>query len=242
MTRYSFLSLLLAWALLSAPAHAVDAYSAEPIEAWVIDAETNKPIEGVIVTANWELSYGTAGGSVSHGQMMVMECVTDKEGRFYFPAWGPKPIPSFSVPARDAQEALYLSVFPIELHLVNRDPALLLFKRDYKYLALVNQFTTNYNKGSLRRSQWNGKTIKMERFKGTMEEYVRHLSFLMGGLRFIEDDCQWKKTPRMLMALQEQADIFKASGIVSDIYRIDFLPTDEKKCGSVKEYFRRYQQ
>jgi hypothetical protein len=30
-------------------------YTADPIEAWVVDAETGKPIEGAVVTANWQL-------------------------------------------------------------------------------------------------------------------------------------------------------------------------------------------
>ena len=30
-------------------------YSSDPIEAWVVDAATDKPIEGAVVTANWQL-------------------------------------------------------------------------------------------------------------------------------------------------------------------------------------------
>ena len=64
-------------------------YSADPIEAWVVDAETNQPIEGAIVVAHWELKGGLEGGNVM-GQVMVMEAVTDDKGKFNFPAWGPK--------------------------------------------------------------------------------------------------------------------------------------------------------
>lgn len=46
-------------------------YSAEPIEAWVVDAETKQPLDGVVVTANWQLKEGTFGGSVQVGQLMV---------------------------------------------------------------------------------------------------------------------------------------------------------------------------
>ena len=59
-------------------------YSAKAIEAWVVDAETKKPLEGVIVVAHWELNYGLEGGGAY--QLQVMEDVTDKKGRFYFPA------------------------------------------------------------------------------------------------------------------------------------------------------------
>ena len=198
-------------------------YSAESIEAKVIDAETKKPLEGVIVTANWQLLGGIE-GSYPVGQMQVMETQTGQNGVFHFLAWGPRKRPKG--------------------HLRENDPQLLLFKSGYEYRRLGNYMEASWGKlrEPVRRSDWHGKTIALKPFKGMMKEYVGHLSFLMGGLRFIEDDCQWKKTPRMLMALQKQADTFKVLGIVTDIYRVDYLPTDEKRCGSVKEYFRRYQQ
>lgn len=222
--KYGITSFLLFWLLIGQLACAGSPlyYSAEAIEAQVVDAETGKPIEGVVVTANWQLFHSTVGGRVPGSQLMVMEAVTNKDGKFSFTAWGSK-----------------LALWG---YLDNHDPQLLLFKSGYDYKRLTNRVSSKTNHDSVRRSEWNGKTIEMKSFRGTQEEYVRHLSFLMGGLRFIEDDCQWKKTPRMLIALQEQADKFKALGIVSDIYRIGYLPTDEKKCGSVKEYFRRYQQ
>ena len=130
-------------------------YSAEPIEAWVIDAETKQPLEGVIVTANWQLEEGTFGGNVPVGQLMVMEAVTDNNGRFYFPAWGP--------------------IKPKKGHLVIRDPQLLIFKSGYKHVGLENEFSQNYNKGAMRRSDWNGKRIEMKKFTGTSKEWFKML-------------------------------------------------------------------
>ena len=68
-----------------------NSYSAKPIEAWVVDAQTGKPLEGVNVVAHWKLRYGLEGGGSY--QLHIMEDVTDKNGRFFFPAWGPKEIP-----------------------------------------------------------------------------------------------------------------------------------------------------
>ncbi|NIR44012.1 MAG: hypothetical protein GWN83_08465, partial [Gemmatimonadetes bacterium] len=50
-------------------------YSAEEIEARVVDAGTKEPLEGVIVTANWQLVGGWE-GHTPKGQMKVMETVT----------------------------------------------------------------------------------------------------------------------------------------------------------------------
>lgn len=198
-------------------------YSAEPIEAWVVDAETKQPIEGVIVTANWQLEEGTLGGNVLAGQLMVMETVTDKNGKFAFPGWGPK--------------------LALSSHLVNRDPQLLLFKSGYEYRGLQNTFIVDYNKGSLRRSEWNGKRIEIKKFKGGLEEYAEHLSLFKTDISFIIDDnCSWKNIPRMLIAMTQQSKFFKQSGIFA-LYSVDeYLPVDEKNCGSVKEFFRSRQQ
>jgi hypothetical protein len=81
------LSLLLGLSFTQAACEGQLRHSSEPIEAWVIDAETKKPLEGVIVTANWELTGGWE-GSYPKGQMMVMEAVSDANGRFRFPGWG----------------------------------------------------------------------------------------------------------------------------------------------------------
>jgi len=206
-------------------------YSAEAIEAWVVDAETGQPIEGVVVTANWELETGTVGGNVPAGQIMVTETVTDKKGRFYFPAWGPRSTPlSFPVP-----------LLKSEPHLVNRDPHMLLFKSGYKWVGLENTPMINYNKGSLRKSEWNGKTIKMEMFKGDPKEYGRHLTSLeiSMGYAFYAENCEWKQTPRMLALLFSEADSLRKRGIYTGVGDAATLP-GQKQCGSASEFLREY--
>lgn len=202
-------------------------YRAEPIEAWVVDAETKQPIEGVVVTANWELETGTLGGNVPAGQLMVMETVTDRKGRFYFPAWGPKDTPAtMPNPLKSAP------------HLVNRDPHILLFKPGYRWVGLENDFSADYNKGEVRKSQWSGKTIPVERFRGTPREYYTHLDLMP--LAGLIEDCGWKNIPRLLIAVSRQSDEFRREG-VPELYSVDrYIPTDEKKCGSPREFFKAY--
>lgn len=226
-------------------------YSAEPIEAWVVDAETKQPLEGVVITANWQLEEGTFGGNVQAGQLNVMETTTDKEGRFRFHGWGPLKV--------------------AKGHLVNRDPQLLLFKSGYEYQALSNKYSSDreLRLRPVRWSDWNGKTIELRPFEialaarreerrenplaldrnpfpGTVEEeYAKHLSFITTNLGFIEDDCNWKKTPQMILALQKQTKIFSATGINRGGYSISSIPTSparEVKCGSPQEFFQRFSQ
>jgi len=197
-------------------------YSADPIEAWVIDAGTKKPLEGVIVTVNWELLGGLE-GSQPLGQMKVMETVTDKTGRFYFPAWGPEP-----------RTRGYL----------REAPQLLLFKPDYEYRRLVNEyhFTPEERAQKGRRSDWNGKTIEMKPFKGAMGEYARHLGSLNNYLYFLlgSETCDWKQIPHMLLALSQQSRVFRKHGIEA-LYDVDvYLPVSERHCGSPKAFFEAY--
>lgn len=198
-------------------------YSAEPIEARVIDAETKQPVEGVIVTANWQLFHSTVGGRVPGNQLRVMEAVTDKDGRFHFPAWGPK-----------------LSLWG---YLDNRDPQLLLFKPGYEYKRLENEVSSKTNMASRRRSEWNGKTIEMKPFKGTAEEYAGHLSFLKTDLGFAYngENCEWKYVPRMLVAQHKEMLRFEEKKIFNTLQSVERV-SGQKKCGSAQEFFRSYLQ
>jgi len=196
-------------------------YSAEPIEAGVVDAETKQPIAGVIVTANWQLEEGTMGGNVPVGQLMVLETVTDKDGVFRFPAWGSKSAPKG--------------------HLVIHDPQLLLFKPGYEYRRLLNTFTADYNKGMRRRSEWSGRTIEMKPFKGAVGEYADRLSFLGTSLRFAYDGerCEWRQVPRMLAAVHKEKVNFRAKGVFSSLQLATGV-SNQAKCGPAETFFAEY--
>ncbi|MEO6928236.1 MAG: carboxypeptidase-like regulatory domain-containing protein [Casimicrobiaceae bacterium] len=61
-------------------------YSGPGWSGRVVDVETGGAIEGAIVVARWELEgYG---GNFA-GWLFVAEAVTDQDGIFRFPAWGP---------------------------------------------------------------------------------------------------------------------------------------------------------
>lgn len=179
--------LCLLYVLMGLPACATPVtYSADPIEAWIVDADTKQPLEGVIVTANWQLFHSTVGGRVPGDQLMVLEAVTAKDGKFTFSAWGPK-----------------LALWG---YLDNLDPQLLLFKSGYDYKRLTNRVSSKTNHDSVRHSEWNGRTIDLKPFKGTLEEYARHLAGdYRSAIRFLLESEEWKKTPCLLVALDVEA-------------------------------------
>ncbi len=162
-------------------------YSADEIEGWVADAETGKPLEGVIVVAHWRLKGGLEGGTPIR-ELQIFESVTDQSGRYYFPSWGPK--------------------FAFSGYLGGESPGILLFKQGYKFQRLMND---PYMDENTSRSQWNKKTVKLEPFTGTLEQYSQHLFLLNDTLwisgfaigRHSGDFCGWKSFPKMLRGMDE---------------------------------------
>lgn len=188
-------------------------YSAEPIEARVIDADTNHPLEGVIVVAHWSLRADGIypGGSPYAGELMVMETVTDKEGRFALPGWGPTTVWG--------------------KFLESNVPELILFKSGYHYKRLFNQNRTDFEQ-SVRRSEWNGRTVKLSRAKNNIiqdgpfvtSEYAKQLTFVNSAVGWAyREECELKKIPRMALALHRQKQEFKARKLENSLPSLDFI-------------------
>ena len=240
-----FLSLLLSGLfILALPACATgypSEYAAEAIEAWVIDAETKQPLEGVIVVAHWELEGGIHLGVM--GDLEVLETVTDKNGRFHFPAWGPKKLPRG---------------LPHNARLTANDPELLLFKGGYKFDMLSNPGTMAALKGQggpVRRSQWNRKTIELSPFKVTAyrPKYEDNFESFNGELERIAardpKACGWKKIPNTIRAMnlerrrmvEQGVNPNTLSTIDNRLITNDDYFTKQGGCGSPKEFFGGFQ-
>lgn len=216
-------------------------YSAEAISTKVIDAETKQPLEGVVVVAHWQLYYSSVGGRVQAGQLEVMETVTGPDGVFAFPAWGPKKVPRYQPKEGDVWLA-HVPGFAPDAYLDSSDPELILFKSGYTYRRLQNPLLSTVDHSPVRRSMWNGRTIELKPFKGALEQWAGHLSFLHTSIRSIlsDDQCEWKKIPRMVVAIDKQEKLFRAKGIYSPLYSVDDLPNSN--CGSPKTFLREFMQ
>jgi hypothetical protein len=173
-------------------------YSAEAIEAWVVDGETGKPLEGVIVVANWLLMRGTIGGRSHLRPLVVLEAVSDANGRFFFPAWGPVP----------HDTAGFLDY---------EDPKLWFFKPGYGFSAVANHYGNDYRtKPSRRTSEWNGKSIRLKRFPGDEAAYAEHLA--RAGSSVESDlswnrDCNIRKTPLLAKAVDLESTRLEKLGL-----------------------------
>jgi hypothetical protein len=205
-------------------------YMAEDIEGWVVDAHSGEPIEGVVVTANWELKRGTLGGDIPCGQAHVDEAVTDPAGHFYFARWGPK-------------------IRPIGCEIVFQDPQLLLFKSGYKFRRLQNAVRSVWNRGVVRRSQWNAKTVQLDLFEGTIGAYEDNFESFnreLEGIAILQpEECFWRKLPKAIHAVHQERNRLIQKGVPSNtLYSVDSellinhaYYTKKGGCGSPKEFF-----
>lgn len=188
LPRLGSLVLLLALTVLPSQG-CTTSYSAEAIEAWVVDEDTGQAVEGVHVVAHWALHFGLEGGQ--EADLQILETVTDSSGRFFFPAWGPLRVPP---------------ELPWDARMQNFDPELIFFKSGYRSRTAFNDRNgPPYSSAGpkLRRSLWNGKRIKLSKFQGTSEAYASMLGSILTGVSW--GKCGWTKLPRMALAIDREA-------------------------------------
>jgi hypothetical protein len=186
-------------------------YSAKPISGTVVDADTGQPLEGVIVVAQWVLNLAPSG---TVPRLKVLETVTDAKGSYEFPGWGPKAN----------------SRYPLT-SLNFRAPDLNLYKPGYKPLFLMNEYESNE---SVRTSDWDGKTIRLERFRGKDDELVERLARLQSALSWGRR-MEWRLLPRMSISLElERLRLDKSAGVrrgtnISGLYELGVTAEEVQK-------------
>lgn len=193
-------------------------YSAKPMRGFVLDGEKGEPLEGVAVVAQWVL-FVSGPGHGGHGpRLHVAEAVTDNQGKFLIPGWGPKPNPGYPWTS-----------------LLDRDPMLSFFRRGYRPLTVQNRWE---RKDSVRFSEWDGKTINLEKFKGAAEEWAREVSFLQTFLGWLSKDMDWRWMPRMVLALELERQ--RLDQLQPGIAGSGFGPSPLSSLGTTVEEVRRF--
>jgi hypothetical protein len=208
-------------------------YTAAPIEAWVVDAETNQPIEGAVVVANWQLVVGSLDGQRYKGQLEVKETVTDKAGRFHFEG--------------------FTKANPMLYELRGEDPKIIIFKAGYEYKKVVNNYPKGGTEtpGTKRKAEVNGQTVKLEKVRPLTvrpSPTFTSTTFYFGlstQLLPIVEDCEWKKTPRMILEMGAEKKRLKkidiSHSVDVDVIAIDDIASySPPGCGSAAEFFKGY--
>ena len=204
-------------------------YQFTPIEATVVDAETGAPIEGAVVTANWELVKGSFDGERYFGQLEVKETVTDKNGRFYFEGFSKE----------DSSGA----------ELRQSDPQILIFKAGYEFQPFVNPFERyfhDYPGGSWvkkreRTAAVNGKTVKLLSMQSPNANMLRRSTAYFGlntRLEKLIEDCHWKNIANAIREMDREDRVLREKNIGTSLIARHHLESYEKKCGSIDVVFK----
>jgi hypothetical protein len=158
-----------------------------PVSGKVVDAETNMPIDDVIVIGYWPASIDFSPDS-SEVTVEVLEAVTNKEGSYNIPGWSKKSYGTFTYSR----------------------PRMIFYKTGYEIKILHNEFS--FEKFSERPSyyrpwsaEWDGKTIQLKSFKGDNIAYRKYLNrkHYSTDFRPIFSDCKYLNVPRLLVAMEE---------------------------------------
>ena len=165
-------------------------YFAKSISGQVVDDETGKPLAGVFIVAQWVLFQpGIGHGGHVDQTMNIIEVVTDQNGKYFIPGWGPRPRPPL-------------------LHLDHRDPTIYFFKSQYGAIGYSNDPKSYGNSSTVRTSEWDGKVIQLKPARGSLEDYAAGIGHVYGLNRK-----DWKSFPRMVLALDAEAKRLKSLGV-----------------------------
>ena len=207
--------------------------SAAPVTARVVDADTGKPLVGVAIEAYWELHEGSLfGHSSGCGAIYVEGAVTDSNGEFHIPGWGP------------------ITVYG-SCDMRGDNPSLILFKPGYDYQGLNNAALYNLNTVVVSSSIYDGEIIKLHKAADldlrrpsvdprSYAEQFSSLNDVIG--RYALAGCNWKKIPDMLRAIYLQEQGFRAAGQVFDTVTSSLIRNDAEiqkatpECGSPKAF------
>lgn len=209
--------------------------SAAPINSQVVDAETGKPIAGAVVVAGWMLRPGSlTGDSLPCGTANVEEAVTGKDGRFHLPGWGPKWPPCGGT-------------------MTGGEPMIFVYKSGYYYGRFFNGDPSDVSITFRTSSTWGNRQMKLKPFHEinyqdtgvfSVTGNYSQLNIDLGGyITDVPTQCNWKKIPLMLVALEmEREKISRAVGHPYDGITGDFIYNDQSfekvapKCGSPRAF------
>lgn len=180
-------------------------YSSPKIEITIVNAVTGNPVEDAIIVANWPLlSTGYAGGGVPAGSLALFEVVSNENGVFKLPSWGP------AIAAGDTR-------------VDGNAPIIRIFKHGYEYLELRNEapypppavppsIFTDYenNLGS----RWNSQIIELVPFIGTDSEYAKQIEWLESSLDdIVSRQCLGASSSKMKLAVNALIEDFRQKNI-----------------------------
>ena len=161
-------------------------YWDKPWDAWVTDAYSGLPVEGAVVTANWESEMPTLEGSRPGDEVRIMETVTDANGHFSLPAWGPGLVKQGHVDRV-------------------RNPKIMLLRRGYEIRMLRNSGFGEADWNATRVTMKPVGTSTLERLQSWTDEY----EYLMAN----PGECRWRLAPRTFAEFRRAQAVLSLPGV-----------------------------
>ncbi len=187
-------------------------YLAVPISGTVIDKETKQPLEGVIVVVHYNLYKGGLAGRRQTGLLHVEETVTDKNGKYYFKAWGPVSTWTGRL-GYESPQMLFAKAGYYHERKYNDRRTIFFGKKGAGEIHVPN--AEEMEDGVLYRSLWDGKKVELQKAKYD-DEYARQLNFLSNDMdRIIRYgfDCKKKTIFGLIKYLHKEIVILKKKNI-----------------------------
>ncbi len=184
-------------------------YSAKPVQATVVDEVSGRPVSGVIVVAIWELKAISGLGP----RLQVSETVTDHQGHFSIPGWGPKVRPPLTQFRRSSPRLVFFTrgYVPLVLYNESRREVEKTYP-NYRTMSTRDlRDATQWHEGTpsdaVQESMWNGLTIQLETFRGTPLQWLRNLERVASEVQ--HEDTQYAR--RLYEALWAEREYFTSN-------------------------------
>jgi len=144
-------------------------FEGEAFAITIVDAETHRPVSDVHALAEWRM-YGP--GDRPNGPLMVQDATSTSDGVVTFPGWGPLPGPRPGL-------------------VVGDDPVITLFKSGYRPFVVNNMnLPPGRERERVRRFLPTDRTLGLQPFRGTPDEWVQELKKIYRGMAFPRADDQ----------------------------------------------------
>lgn len=200
-------------------------YESKGLEFTALDANTNKPIEGVIAVAIWMLHRSGLESSQYVGIAKLIEVESDEKGRISIPPWGP--------------------ITTMRGYIPGYEPWIYFYKPGYRLLHRVDGEFYYFSKGNL--SYITSRDLQFKMIPVIdQDELVKSITILSSSLDVVTDfpkDCQWPNTKRLIAVLVEQRRDFRRKGIpwpTSYLERLSWYGGNFKnalgRCGYPSDY------
>jgi hypothetical protein len=186
----------------------------------VVSSDSNLPIEGVVVLAKWDVR-GIEG--VVENTIAIEETVTDSDGAFSVPGWGP----------RVNRKFLYSNVR-------DSSPEVIVYKLGFEPKSIHDYRASSFLGFHMHASGIDGSTISLSPSDSPISEHsllVNDVEVRISSISKLlsDDECSWRRMPHLLVEMHRAGVAAISEGTDARNLLVSRIP--KKDCGDPIEFF-----